>query len=80
MMDEVINGIDWNFGRDYIDDILCESLNFESHFQVLQKLFNRLRECSLKIKLSKCKFFKKTLIFLGHEISDYGVKTRSFKS
>ena len=59
MMDEVLEGIDKNVGRDYIDDIIIGSKNVDEHLKDLDKLFWRLREYSLKVKLNKYHFFKR---------------------
>ena len=79
MMDEVLLDLDWKVGRDYIDDLIVGSLILMEHLEDLRKLFVRLREANLKIKLSKCSFFKRKLIFLGHEISEQGIKPNPMK-
>lgn len=57
----------------YMDDILVFSDNEESHLLHLAEIFKRLKKARLKIKLSKCSFFKKHLHYLGHIISPEGI-------
>ena len=58
----------------YLDDILVFSKSFEEQLQRLEIVFNRLRSQSLKIKPSKCQFFHKEVKYLGHIVSEEGVK------
>ena len=69
MMNEIFKDIDWTTGGTYIDDIIVASDTFDDHLADIQKVFNRLREHNLKIKLKKCEFFQYKLVFLGHSIS-----------
>lgn len=69
LMDEVILGIDWDIGADYMDDLIIGSLSFEEHLNHLQKVFDRLTEYGLTIKLQKCTWCKHKL----HEISHDGI-------
>ena len=57
----------------YIDDILIASSNAEEHENHLRTVFQRLREISLRINLSKCQFGCSELEFLGHKISRDGI-------
>lgn len=43
-------------------------------------MFQRLRQHGLKLKLSKCHFFKKEVRYLGHVISQDGIKTDQDKT
>lgn len=71
MMDEVIAGLDLT--EDYLDDVITGTKTFEEHLASLKKLFDRLRQYNLAVKLSKCEFFRNRLIYLGHEIAAQGV-------
>jgi hypothetical protein len=59
----------------YLDDILVFSGTVEEQIQRLRLVFQRLRSYGLKIKPSKCHFFKTEVTFLGHVVSEDGVKT-----
>ena len=58
----------------YIDDILIASDDIESHRGDLIALFERLTKFNLKINPIKCEFIKSSLDFLGHRISENGIK------
>ena len=53
----------------YLDDVLIFSKSWEEHLEHLNVVFNRFKSVCLKIKLSKCQFFKMQLHYLGHKIS-----------
>ena len=53
----------------YVDDILVASANDEEHTEHLKIVFQRLKDFSLRLNVSKCQFGKPELEFLGHLIS-----------
>ena len=59
----------------FLDDILVFSQNFEEHLERLEAVFSRLKEHGLKLKPSKCEFFKTKVKYLGHVVSQDGVET-----
>ena len=59
----------------FLDDILVFSQNFEEHLEWLEAVFSRLKEHGLKLKPSKCEFFKTKVKYLGHVFSQDGVET-----
>jgi hypothetical protein len=63
----------------YIDDILIYSGSFEEHAKHLRKVFQRLRENKLYVKLDKCKFGVTKVDFLGHRITQKGLKMNDYK-
>lgn len=73
LMNEVLSQITPGIVKDYMDDILICSQTFEKHLQDIQQVFDYLQAAHLTIKFSKCNFFKKKLIFLGHEVSEEGI-------
>lgn len=50
----------------YLDDIVVHGETLEEHNERLEKVFDRLRENNLKVKLSKCQFLRPEILFLGH--------------
>jgi hypothetical protein len=58
----------------YIDDILIMGTSFEEHFDLVRKVLATLSSHKIKIKPSKCKWFAKSVPFLGHIISEEGIK------
>jgi hypothetical protein len=63
----------------YIEDILICSGSLEEHAEHLRKVFQRLRENKLYAKLEKCKFEVKEVDFLGHKITQEGLKMDNHK-
>src|SRR6266542_1413449 len=61
----------------YLDDILICSDTFEEHLAHLRKVFIKLREANLVIKLKKCKFGQRKIKFLGHTIRTDRLRTDS---
>ncbi len=59
----------------FLDDILIFSKTFEEHIQRLESVFSRLAEHNLKLKPSKCEFFKTSVSYLGHIVSEEGIGT-----
>jgi hypothetical protein len=63
----------------YIDDILVYSNSMEKHVEHLQKVFQRLRENKLYVKFEKCEFRVTEVDFLGHRITQEGLKMDDHK-
>jgi hypothetical protein len=57
----------------FIDDILIYSQNEQEHEEHLRKMLQRLRDCQLYAKLSKCEFWISEVLFLGHNINREGL-------
>lgn len=50
----------------YLDDILVFSKTWEEHVEHVRKVLDVLREEKLYVKMSKCEFAKKSLVYLGY--------------
>ena len=59
----------------YLDDIIIFSKNPDDHITRLKGVFEKLAEAGLKLKPSKCEFFKARLKYLGHVVSPQGIAT-----
>ena len=57
----------------FIDDILVYSRDEQEHEQHLKIVLQTLREKKLYTKLSKCDFWLKKVLFLGHIVSVEGI-------
>ena len=57
----------------YLDDIIIFSETEEEHLAHIEDIFRRLEAADLKMKRSKCDFFKKHIHYLGHLISADGI-------
>ena len=71
LMIQVLEGL--NFAMTYLDDIIIFSNSEEEHLIHLEEVFHWLREAGLKMKRSKCDFFKSQIHYLGHLISKKGI-------
>ena len=71
LMNKVLNGL--KFAMMYLDDIIIFSKNESQHLEHLETVFSHLREAGLKMKRSKCDFFKSEIHYLGHLISPEGI-------
>ena len=72
LMNQVIKGLPFAFV--YLDDVLIHSPDIETHLKHIRILFQRLREADLKLKDSKCNYFKTHVQYLGHLVSGNGIK------
>ena len=61
LMSTVLTGLS-KFAFVYLDDVLVYSETYDDHLHHLNTVFERFQKASLKIKLSKCQFFKLTHI------------------
>ena len=59
----------------YLDDIIIFSDTFDNHLERLEAVFQRLHKYNLKLKASKCEFFRSEVTYLGHVVSQAGIKT-----
>ena len=71
LMNKVLDGL--SYAMTYLDDIIIFSKNEEEHLEHLEEVFSRLRQAGLKMKHSKCDFFKSQIHYLGHLISADGI-------
>jgi len=71
-MNEVLRGLDFVYV--YIDDILIFSKNHKEHLNHLTKVFERLSYYGLILNERKCVFCSPKIEFLGHEVSNDGVR------
>ena len=67
LMNKVLKGL--KFTMTYLDDIIIFSQDELQHLEHLEIVFSHLREAGLKMKRSKCDFFKSEIHYLGHLIS-----------
>jgi hypothetical protein len=63
----------------YINDILIYSSSFKEHVERLRKVFQKLRENKLYVKFEKCEFGVTEVDFLGHRITQEGLKMDDHK-
>ena len=59
----------------YMDDVIVGGRTLEEHNQNLDAVLKRIIAAKLKLKLSKCEFAKTEVRYLGHLITDQGIRT-----
>ena len=59
----------------YLDDIIIFSKDPDDHLIRLRVVFECLAKAGLKLKPSKCEFFRSRLTYLGHIVSKDGIAT-----
>ena len=72
LMNKVLDNCPFNVT--YLDDIIIFSDTEEEHLVHIKEIFKRLEAADLKMKRSKCDFFKKHIHYLGHLISADGIR------
>ena len=63
-----------DFAANYLDDIIVFLRTAEDHMEHLERIFAALQMADLKIKVSKCEFFKKHVSYLGFLIGKTGIR------
>ena len=58
----------------YIDDILIMGSTFGEHLELVQKVLATLQRYHIKVKPSKCHWFQSEVTFLGHLVSESGIR------
>ena len=58
----------------YVDDLCVWSNSLEQHFERLEEVFKRARECGLKFNAGKCEFIKEEIDYSGHVFTKNGTK------
>ena len=58
----------------FLEDILVYSKDQESHDTHLRVVLETLRKEQLYVKLSKCEFWMNEVSFLGHIVSEEGIR------
>ena len=59
----------------YLDDIIVFSKTPEDHIERLRGVFEKLAAVDLRLKPSKCEFFKSQVVYLGHIVSKDSIET-----
>jgi hypothetical protein len=74
LMNNVLAGVQGIKCFVYLDDIVIYSANLESHENKLIEIFQLLRLHNLKLQPDKCEFLRQEVSYLGHIITENGVK------
>lgn len=74
LMDQALSGLQGNEAFVYLDDIVIYAESLEDHSMKFRKLMDRLRKAGLTLQPDKCEFLRKEVAYLGHIITQNGVK------
>ena len=72
-MQNCLGELNLSFAMVYLDNVIVYSEMPEDHLTRLQAIFDHFAHHGLKLKPSKCHFFKEEITYLGREISAKGM-------
>ena len=73
-MEESLEDFRDKFATPYLDDALVYSLSAQDHISHLRLVLRKFQEKGLKLKFSKCQFFKTEVSFLGRIVNREGYR------
>ena len=73
-MELALQGLQWVTCLVYIDDVIVFGENFEQHIARVSQVLERIKEAGLKLKPEKCHMLQTEVVFLGHKVSQNGIK------
>ena len=79
LMHDCLGELNMNRCIVYLDYIIIFSDTKEEHIKRLEAVFQKLMAAGLKLKPSKCFFFKDEIEYLGHVVSGKGISTNPKK-
>ena len=74
-MELVLAGLAQSCCLVYLDDVLVIGSTIEEHNHNLERVLECVRKVGLRLKSKKCKFGQPFVLYLGHVVSEHGVKT-----
>jgi len=73
-MNSVLSGLTGTRCFVYLDDIVLYAKSLADHNTKLREVLDRLRTYKLKLQPTKCEFLLKEVNYLGHQITETGVR------
>lgn len=74
MMNSVLSGLTGTRCFAFLEDIVVYATSLAEHDTKLREVLGRLRRYKLKLQPKKCEFLRKEVSYLGHVITENGVK------
>ena len=75
LMENCLGDFHLNWCIIYLNDIIMYSKTPEEHLERLEAVFQKIGKAGLKLKPSKCEFFKSRITYLGHIVLKEGIAT-----
>lgn len=79
LMHLILQNENWEQCLIYLDDVLIFGNSYEQHLSRLEKVLARIEDSGVKLKPDKCNFLLKEVSYLGHKITEEGIKTDPIK-
>ena len=73
LMDRLLSGLKADICQAFLDDICSGAQTFDEMLNNITIIFDRMRMGNLRLKPSKCGFFKQSIDFLGMRLSKEGI-------
>ena len=73
-MNSVLSGLTGTRCFVYLDDIVIYAKSLANHNTRVREVMERLRTHKLKLQPGKCEFLRKEVNYLGHQITETGVR------
>jgi len=74
LMNSVLSGLTGTRCFVYLDDIVIYAKSLADHNNRVREVLERLRTHKLKLQPGKCEFLRKEVNYLGHQITETGVR------
>ena len=78
-MHKIVGSLNWHACLIYLDDVLIFSETAKQHYERLRQIFECIRSSGIKLAPNKCKFMLREVKYLGHTISEAGIRTNNEK-
>lgn len=75
LMNIILREENWLMCLVYLDDVLIFAKNFDEHMRRLKIVFQKIKDSGIKLSPLKCNLFQKEVQYLGHLITESGIKT-----
>ena len=75
LMEKILRDILNDICLIYLDDVMVMAKSFDKMLDNLHMIFVRIRNANLKLNRKKCTFFQREVEYLGHIVSEKGIKT-----
>ncbi|KAH9113061.1 hypothetical protein LEN26_013195, partial [Aphanomyces euteiches] len=73
LLEQILMDYMWRTCLVYLDDCIVFSEDFGSHLVRLRQVLSKFRDAGFKLKMSKCKWGRSSVPFLGHIVTPAGI-------